>query len=246
MNILGKLSQSSLATCILGTTPALYCTGRIVGVNLLRQYTTTVTKPKTRGNSSKSTQQKKKEKEKATPIPEEPKKPSTAYTIFYRDFYHEKHQNNPEYKVTEIAKLAGAKWLKLPAEEKNKYINQYKEKKDEFKTSHEAWLRSLTPEQIAQENKRRKTVLSKGRKRKTKLLKHPDLPKKPKTPYIHFVVDRMGTNVERGPDRIKELAFEWNHLSDEDKEPYKEKFQQSKSKYEKDMKAFKERYVITE
>lgn len=42
--MLGKLSQSSLATRILGTTPSLYCNGRIVCVNLLRQYATTTTK----------------------------------------------------------------------------------------------------------------------------------------------------------------------------------------------------------
>lgn len=79
----------------------------------------------------------------------------------------------------------------------------------------------MTPDQITQENKRRRKEISKGkRKSKYKLLKHPDLPKKPKTPYIHFVVERMGDNAEKGVavDRIRELASEWRQLSDEDKE----------------------------
>ncbi|CAG8678737.1 15170_t:CDS:2 [Rhizophagus irregularis] len=268
MNMLGKLSQSSLATRILGTTPSLYCNGRIVCVNLLRQYATTTTKntkntkkntkntkttkttksTKTkRGSDSKSTQKKsKKEKENVYLIPQEPKKPSTAYTLFFRDFFYERHKKNPEDKVTEIARLAGNEWVKLSAEEKNKYTNQYKEKRDEFKTSHEAWLRSLTLDQIAQENKRRRMEMSKGRRKsKLKLLKHPDQPKRPKTPYIHFVVERMSDNAEKGAVRIKELASEWRQLSDEDKEPYKKRYQQSKSEYETDMRAFEEKYIVT-
>ncbi|GBB93203.1 hypothetical protein RclHR1_02130016 [Rhizophagus clarus] len=254
MNMLGKLAQSSLATRILGTTPSL-CNGRIVCVNLLRQYAVTTkdtknTKTAKTAKNPKTTKTKreKKEKENVHPIPEEPKKPSTAFTLFYRDFYHEEHKKNPEYRITKIAKLAGEEWLKLSAEEKSRYVNQYKENQDEFKTSHEAWLRSLTPDQIAQENKRRRMEMSRGGKKKTKLklLKHPDLPKKPKTSYIHFVVERMSNNnVGKAPDRIKELASEWKQLSDEDKEPYKKRYQQDKNEYETDMKAFNEKYVIT-
>jgi hypothetical protein len=60
-------------------------------------------------------------------------------------------------------------------------------------------------------------MVSKGGKR-LRLLKHPDAPKRPRTPYIQFVMERMGNNVEKRTDLIKEIAFEWNHLSDEDKE----------------------------
>lgn len=62
---------------------------------------------------------KEKEKENVYLIPQEPKKPSTAYTLFFRDFFYERHKKNPEDKVTEIARLAGNEWVKLSAEEKN-------------------------------------------------------------------------------------------------------------------------------
>ncbi|RIA80745.1 hypothetical protein C1645_838142 [Glomus cerebriforme] len=243
--MLGKLSQSSLATRILGTTPTLYCNGRSVGVILLRQYASPATKSKE--NVSKSTKQK--SKEKVPPvipvIPEEPKKPLPAYSIFYRDFFHEKHKTNPEFKVPEIAKLAGAQWTNLPVEKKNLYRDQYIQKREEFVASYDKWLYSLTPTQIAQENKRRKLEASKGGKKKIKLLKDPNLPKKPKTPYIHFVIERIDKSDIKGPGRIKELAFEWKQLNSEDKEQYIQAYQQDKNKYENAMKEYREKNLIT-
>jgi hypothetical protein len=61
---------------------------------------------------------KKKEESSLPQVPQEPKKPATAYNLFFRDFYREKHDDNSALKVTDIAKLAGAQWLKLSPDEK--------------------------------------------------------------------------------------------------------------------------------
>jgi hypothetical protein len=77
----------------------------------------------------------------------------------------------------------------------------------------------LTPEQIFEENKRRRSISKKVKNgKKVKLIKDPRTPKKPRTSYINFVVEHMGPEDGRGPERIKELASEWKTLSAKEKE----------------------------
>ena len=79
----------------------------------------------------------------------------------------------------------------------------------------------MTPQQIVQENTRRKQQFKPGRKKKKtlRLIKDPYLPKKPRTPYINYVIEHMQTEVgEKGKDFVKELAYNWkNVLTPEDK-----------------------------
>jgi len=248
MNMLRQLSQSSLATRTLRTTPTLYSSGRIVGVHLLRQYATATAQKsgsEPTKKSSKKSQRRTKENIINSDIPQEPKKPATAYNLFFREFYREKHQVNPAFKVTDIAKLAGAQWSKLTAEDKKKYVELYKKSASDYEKSHKEWLESLTSQQIAEENIRRRQESKTGRKKKKvlKLIKDPRMPKKPRTPYINYVTEHMQSDVGgdwRGKERVKELAYDWkNVLTPEDKKPYEEAYQKDKLRYEKEMEAFK-------
>lgn len=125
----------------------------------------------------------------------------------------------------------------------------------------------MTPLQIVQENTRRKQQFKPGRKKKKtlRLIKDPYLPKKPRTPYINYVIEHMQTEAdEKGKERVKELAYDWkNVLTPEDKKvnrnfllfitnvllrllfylkkPYEEAYQKDKLRYEEEMKAYKDR-----
>lgn len=80
----------------------------------------------------------------------------------------------------------------------------------------------MTSKQIVEENTRRKLESKGGRKKRKvlRLIKDPRLPKKPRTPYINYVIENVhgGVGGEKGRERIKELAYDWkNVLTPEDK-----------------------------
>lgn len=258
------LLQSLLTTRILGTTPILYSGSRVIGVNLLRQYSkASVTKPsetkpqetkkktsiKSTSNksvsnksvSNKSTSKKGKKKDEAlVSVPTEPKRPPTAYSLFYRDFFHKERTNFPEkVDVTVLAKLAGEKWSKLSADEKQVYVEEQKKSADSYVKTHKKWLESLTPVQIAQENRRRKESKS---KKSAKLIKDPNKPKKPRSSYINYVVEHIHDDKEKGPDRIKELATQWKTLSSEEKKPYNDAYAKDKERYAEEMELYKKNF----
>ncbi|CAI2182573.1 19801_t:CDS:2 [Funneliformis geosporum] len=237
------LLQSFLTTRILGTTPILYSGSRVISVNLLRQYAkASVTKPQETKKkvSNKSASKKGKKKDDVAVVPTEPKRPPTAYSLFYRDFFHQERTKFPEkVDVTVLAKLAGEKWSKLSADEKQVYVEEQKKSADDYVKIHKKWLESLTPAQIAQENRRRKESKS---KKSIKLIKDPKKPKKPRTSYINYVVDHIHDDKEKGPDRIKEIATQWKTLSLEEKKPYNEAYQKDKVRYNEEMKLYKENF----
>ncbi|RIA89556.1 high mobility group box domain-containing protein [Glomus cerebriforme] len=226
MNMLGKLSQSTLSTRTLGTIPTLYYNCRIVGINLLRQYTSNPQE-----SESKSTQQ----DFIFSGIPEEPKRPPSAYALFYANFFNKYYDINPEFRVTDIARLAGEEWSNLPLEEKNIYIDRQKKMATEYEKIHEAWLNSLTSKQIVQENRRRRLTAKLGKK-KPKMIKDPRTPNPPKTPYIMYVTKRM--KEEEGID-IKLLFDEWENLSSEEKKPFMMEYEEEKLQYENEMEKYK-------
>jgi hypothetical protein len=102
-----------------------------------------------------------------------------------------------------------------------KYQDQYKKSASDYVKFHKEWLQSLTSQQIAQENTRRRLAYKPGKKKKVlRLIKDPNLPKRPKTPYINYIIEHMQNEQGdwKGKDRIKELAYEWkNVLTPEDK-----------------------------
>ncbi|GBB88175.1 hypothetical protein RclHR1_01470023 [Rhizophagus clarus] len=247
MNTLRKLS---LKAHELKTIPAFYYNGRIVSVKLLRQYTNT---PQENGNSSESSKLVKvstplifEESELYIPlIPEEPKKPPTAFILFYRDFLNRFREDCSKLMVTEIAKSAGAGWAKLTQEEKNEYKNRHKQLYSEYKKRHDIWLSSLTPRDIIQENKRRKLMFkndlaSEKKKKKLRLIKDPNFPTPPKTPYIYFAMKRMDEGSGRiGLDKLEELVFDWKRLTFEDKKPYVKEYNEEKLRYEEQMEEYR-------
>lgn len=61
-------------------------------------------------------------------IPEEPKRPPTAYILFYREFLSKtRSKEHKKLNVADAAKLAGAGWARLSPDEKNvrKALNSF-------------------------------------------------------------------------------------------------------------------------
>lgn len=92
----------------------------------------------------------------------------------------------------------------------------------EYKRRYDIWLSSLTSKDIIQENKRRRLIfennLTSGKgKKKLRLIKDPNFPTPPKTPYIYFAMERMGEEGSGGLKKLEELIFEWKKLTPDDR-----------------------------
>nr|CAG8565096.1 14230_t:CDS:2 [Entrophospora candida] len=141
----------------------------------------------------------------------EPKKPRSPYVIFLSDEYKSERTKNPELKkLSDISKVLAERWKNLSKDQKS-------------------WQNSLTLEDIELENQHR------GLKNK-KLLKDPNLPKKPVTSYIHFVKQNLNVNDgESSTSRLSKLAEKWKSLSEEETEPYKNLAEKDKERYSKEI-----------
>lgn len=60
-------------------------------------------------------------------IPEKPKRPPTAYILFYREFLSKTRKGYKKLNVADAAKLAGAGWARLSPDQKNvrKALNSF-------------------------------------------------------------------------------------------------------------------------
>ncbi|CAB4376024.1 HMG-box [Rhizophagus irregularis] len=232
MNTLGKL----LTMHELKAMPSLFYKGRIVSVNLMRQYT----------NISQENVDIYEPSVSIPLIPEKPKRPPTAYILFYREFLSKTRKGYKKLNVADAAKLAGAGWARLSPDDKNVYIDQYKKKVEEYKKVHDEWSKLLTPKVISQENKRRRLVhehklKSAEEKLKLKLIKDPSITPPPKTPYAYYIMKRMNDDGTEniGLDKLEEYVFDWEKLTPEDKQPYVKDLNEETIRYEQQMKVYR-------
>ncbi|CAG8571158.1 5761_t:CDS:2 [Dentiscutata heterogama] len=172
------------------------------------------------------------------PIPESPRNPGTPYTIWFADFYNQFKPDNPTLKVTEIGKIAGERWRSLPHDEKETYLEKYRKAKSKFEDDFKTWKESLTSKEIARVNEHRKLAKLKGKH--VKLLKDSRKPKRPKTPFLHFITanknfDESKTMIEQ----TQELVERWRSMSPEDKKPFEDLYAQEKATYDSQILIYK-------
>ena len=68
-----------------------------------------------------------------------PKRATTAYFYFTADMRERVKEENPDLKVTEIAKVIGAKWKALTDEEKQKYNDMADKDKERYADEKSTW-----------------------------------------------------------------------------------------------------------
>ena len=70
-------------------------------------------------------------------------------------------------------------------------------------------------------------------------------PKRPKTSYIAYLMDKRGEFLKKNPelkgrDVLRQLGKQWSQLSDAEKQPYIAIHQQDKQRYERQLREYKE------
>ena len=82
---------------------------------------------------------KRERKEKKVKDPNKPKRPQTAYFIYLGEHRAQIKEENPDAKVTEIAKIASENWKNVDEETRQYYIKKAEEAKEEYKRKMEEY-----------------------------------------------------------------------------------------------------------
>ncbi|KAN0060878.1 hypothetical protein ACQY0O_006612 [Thecaphora frezii] len=171
-----------------------------------------------------------------------PKQAPSAWQIFFTEELQKIKAQSPGEKlnVAHVAKDAGQRYAALPDKAKEEFQRRSLEAKELWEKEMAEWKSKLTPEDIRQENMYRTAQRKAGKSRKGNL-KDPNAPKKPLSAYFLFLRairadPNMTQEVFEGEQETTKqsvlAAAKWRSLSETEKQPYLDKAEQDKARYE--------------
>ncbi|KAF9355710.1 exp1-like protein [Mortierella sp. NVP85] len=190
------------------------------------------TKPK-----AKKAVKPKEKKPKIKPL-DMPKRPATAWTLFFKDHLDEVRASGKPFTPTKETVVASALWQQLPSVQKQAYEDKFKVAYEQYKKDLDQRLQELTPEEYKLENARRQALRAAGKKSLPRL-KDPNAPKRPLSSYFRFAQDlRQSGKYAKLPlkEQAKAFASAWASAPKAEKERYQELSRVAIEKY-KDEKA---------
>lgn len=172
-----------------------------------------------------------------------PKQAPSAWQIFFTEELQKIKAESPDERlnVAHVAKDAGQRYAALPDSAKEEFARRSHEAKEQWEKEMSDWKAKLTPEDIRQENLYRSAQRKAGKSRKGNL-KDPNAPKKPLSAYFLFLrairADPTMTQAvfEGEQETTKQsvlAAAKWRGLSETDKQPYLERAEADKARYER-------------
>ncbi|KAI8869624.1 hypothetical protein GQ42DRAFT_163292 [Ramicandelaber brevisporus] len=179
------------------------------------------------------------------PVVKPPSRPLTAYIIFSKERYIVGSIKSIT-DATAAMKANGEAWSNLSADEKAVYQAKAATAKAEYDNAVAKFYAELTPEQLAAENKRRKTMAANGGK-KLPTLKNPNAPKRGKTAFVEFGIQYRKDNAaqlegKRVNEVVNIIAASWNKLTPAQKKPFEELAQHDKERYARELEAYKAKF----
>ncbi|KAI6163150.1 hypothetical protein EDD17DRAFT_1476955 [Pisolithus thermaeus] len=170
-----------------------------------------------------------------------PKLAPSAWQLYFTDWI-QRHQATSTRKlnVAQAAKEAGQEYANLTPEQKEPYKQRSLLLKQARERENEAYLRSLSPEEIKRENAFRTAQRKAGRSRKSNL-KDLNAPKKPLSAYFMFL-----QHIRSDPVLVREVfgdeqettkqsvlaAAKWRSMTDDERKPFLAQAEQEKLEYE--------------
>jgi len=163
--------------------------------------------------------------------PNAPKKPLSAYFIYANYIRDDVRRECPEMSTTEIAKESGRRWAQLSPEERQNFENQSRDAKTEYEEA----MSNYTPGAMYQNQNASKPA---------KKVKDKNAPKPPLSAYFLFGnAERDRVRQEHPemsmPEIAKQLGKEWASLSQDEKQPYLDKADADKHRYDQEMAAYR-------
>jgi len=178
-----------------------------------------------------------------------PKKPQTAYFLFMgspmgRAKVIADHPELVGKPASQVVKIAAARWKELTEEEKVPFVQQAEKAKAEYKILIEKYQKteSFREHQELVTNFK-KQAGGEGSRRKKKMKKDPNAPKRPLSAYFLFSTRFYQANKATGikMTEISKIASqEWKKMTEEQKTPFSAEAAQKKAEYEQAMEKYRE------
>ncbi|KAH9943239.1 uncharacterized protein BXZ73DRAFT_87617 [Epithele typhae] len=178
-----------------------------------------------------------------------PKLAPSAWQLYFTDWI-QRHQASSHKKlnVAQAAKEAGQEYAKLSADQKEPYRRRSQALKDARERDLNAYMRTLTPDDIKRENAYRTAQRKAGKSRKGNI-KDPNAPKKPLSAYFMFlqrirsdeelVREVFGDETETTKQSVL-AAGKWRSMTDDERKPFLAQAEQEKLEYEAARKMYEE------
>ncbi|KAF8963302.1 hypothetical protein BDZ97DRAFT_1758783 [Flammula alnicola] len=156
-----------------------------------------------------------------------PKLPPSAWQLYFTDWIQKQQVSGTrKLNVAQAAKEAGQEYARLSAAEKEPYKQRSQAMKEAREKEHEAYMRTLSPEDIKRENLFRTAQRKAGKSRKSNI-KDPNAPKKPLSAYFMFlqriranprlVSEIFGDEIETTKQSIL-AAAKWRSMTDAERQ----------------------------
>jgi len=178
-----------------------------------------------------------------------PKLAPSAWQLYFTDWI-QRHQASSTKKlnVAQAAKEAGQEYAALSTAEKEPYKRRSQQAKEARERELNAYMRTLTPDDIKRENAFRTAQRKAGKSRRGNI-KDPNAPKKPLSAYFMFlqriradpelVADVFGDETETTKQSVL-AASKWRSMTDEERKPFLAQAEQEKLEYEAARKLYEE------
>jgi len=170
-----------------------------------------------------------------------PKLAPSAWQLYFTDWIQRQQASSSrKLNVAQAAKEAGQEYASLSEEEKEPYKRRSQAAKDIRERELNAYMRTLTPDDIKRENAFRSAQRKAGKSRKSNI-KDPNAPKKPLSAYFMFlqriranpelVRDIFGDETETTKQSVL-AAAKWRSMTDDERKPFLAQAEQEKMEYE--------------
>ena len=190
-------------------------------------------KKKKRKKSTGGSDSPTKGKKKAKKDPNAPKKPLNAYMIYANENRERIKNANPDAKTTDIAKLIGAAYKNLGADEKAALAKKVAVDKERYTRE----MKDYTPPAGF-------AAAAKASSKKGKAKKDPNAPKGAKTAFLFFSAENREKLKKESPDMSfgevgKALGEMWKTIDSDGKAKYEEMAKKDKERHKKEMAEYK-------
>ncbi|KAJ7752813.1 putative HMG1 protein [Mycena maculata] len=170
-----------------------------------------------------------------------PKLAPSAWQLYFTDWIQRQQASSSrKLNVAQAAKEAGQEYASLSEEEKEPYKRRSQAAKDVRERELNAYMRTLTPDDIKRENAFRSAQRKAGKSRKSNI-KDPNAPKKPLSAYFMFL-----QRIRANPELVREIfgdetettkqsvlaAAKWRSMTDDERKPFLAQAEQEKMEYE--------------
>lgn len=164
-----------------------------------------------------------------TEVPTPPKAKLNSYTFFVAERRPKLSEKNPDWEFAVLTRKVADEWKALSDSKKAKYTKLAEKDAKRHVGEVEKWSEECR--KMGYEPSDVKKYLREQKRRR----KLPKGPKKPRTAYAFFMMEKheeLASEFEDFRDRTRKMASEWKKLSDTDKNEYSEKSVQDKKRYE--------------